>query len=203
MRAAGAARRQRRQLFQVVRSLRAMMCRGQFAKAKRSARQLRTLLHAPPVRSVRSALRTSGCLVRARATRFTGCCRIVPNTYCVIGWDAIVSGHFLGRLWDASERLTLRETTSARKRSVAGHVRTVQKTTMDARDLNPTYPREDTCPKCGGSLSSDESEDACDCDFDDRCLKCQRVHCTDADDDFCAEMEHARLEVERGGSGDL
>jgi hypothetical protein len=38
---------------------------------------------------------------------------------------------------------------------------------------------------------------------DDSCELCGVVHCTDADDDFCAELEHARCEVEHGGDGQL
>lgn len=68
----------------------------------------------------------------------------------------------------------------------------------------PPDPLSDTCGACGGSLSSDASdEDACDCEPDDSCELCHRVHCTDADDDLCKELELARADVERGGSGEL
>lgn len=50
------------------------------------------------------------------------------------------------------------------------------------------------------SFDADELDDGWD---DDACELCHTVHCTDADDEHCAELEHARREVKRGGDGDL
>jgi hypothetical protein len=77
----------------------------------------------------------------------------------------------------------------------------VRRATLETCDTFVEFGHCTCWPKCEPNADDDDGTD--DADADDACKLCHVVHCTDADDDLCAELEHARQEVARGGSGEL